>query len=233
VFRRIVPLTLAAVAGSALVAAPVFAATSLVTNGDFETPVISGAFLQTSTLSGWTVVSGDVDIVRSYWTPAQGDQSIDLWGCAANGIIRQALTTSGSTAYNLSFFLAGNPVEGGVNTAGPRTGVVRVGTTPGGADLVTQNLTFNTSGKSLTNMGWITQSINFAASSGTTYLEFEDTSNAPGQPCQGIALDDIRVEVANSEVVPQVPAIFAIAGMVGMAALLVLGGRSLRRPIAV
>ena len=93
----------------------------LVTNGDFETPGVGPPFVSytavdTTSLTGWTVASGSIDHIGSYWTSASGSQSLDLAGNAP-GSITQTLNTVAGQQYRLNFSMAGNVGSGGKNCA--------------------------------------------------------------------------------------------------------------------
>jgi choice-of-anchor C domain-containing protein len=223
VFRRIVPATCAVVVGSALVAAPAFAAGELVTNGGFEADTPNGPFQQTSSLTGWTISTGNVDLIGTYWQSHTGINSIDLKGCDT-AIVGQPIATIAGTDYVLSFWIAGNP-DGGGDTV--RRAEVNVGTTPGGVEVADASANFDTAGFTKSNMGWELRTVAFTASTATTYISFVDTNETNQSTCRGIALDDISVMEA--AVVPQIPAAASIVALVGVAGLMVLGGRRIRK----
>jgi len=90
------------------------------TNGSFE----SGTYLDSgsgfeqlnagdTSIDGWTVDSGSVDWIGTYWVAQDGSKSIDMSGTDAGAISQTFATTIGNT-YTVSFFLSGNP-------AGPPT----------------------------------------------------------------------------------------------------------------
>src|SRR5688572_15361210 len=95
-------------------------AQSIVANGDFESPVVTGfqnAFGQTTvdwyfsgqTFGNWTVESGSIDLYREpEWQAASGSQSVDMSG-QGPAIIYQDLATTPGQLYTLGFMLAGNP----------------------------------------------------------------------------------------------------------------------------
>jgi hypothetical protein len=94
------------------------------------------------TLGPWTVVSGNVDWIRGYWQSALGTSgSVDMSGNGP-GVLSTSLATIAGQAYDLSFYLAGNP-DGG---DGPRTINVEVGN-------VDESFTFP-GGQSEASMGW-------------------------------------------------------------------------------
>ncbi len=101
---------------------------SIVTNGDFEEPVITAPFRVVPAgddfITGWTVTAPaagqGVDVVNG---PAQGtnqwvntgNQSIDMAGTPGRGTIHQDLVTVPGNVYRLSFWVSSN---GGGNGAG-------------------------------------------------------------------------------------------------------------------
>ena len=86
---------------------------NLVANGDFETGSYGGGSFQTLSagspnLTDWTIGSGSIDWIDSYWTAASGSKSIDLSG---NGpaVISQSLNLTNNQTYSISFAYARNP----------------------------------------------------------------------------------------------------------------------------
>jgi choice-of-anchor C domain-containing protein len=175
---RKIPILLAAVV--LLLVAPGASAAPIVVNGGFESPECGQPYCGGMTPTGWTVTSGDVDLIRSYWTPAEGLQSIDLNGSVA-GTLSQTLTglVSGM-AYRVGFMMAGNPDNGG----GVRSMTVSAG------NVVNLPFAFNTTGFGTGNMGWTFQSFDFVAAGSSETLTFA-ANDAGGW---GVALDDVSVE---------------------------------------
>jgi len=159
------------------------AAGNLVTDGDFETtPAASFTeFNGGANFSGWAVGGDSVDLIGTYWTSASGAQSLDLNG-AAPGSVSQTLATVVGQQYTLSFSLAGNPV---VNAPDP---AIKGLTVTAGSDL-SKSLTFDTTGHTTSDLGWITKSYTFTASSTSTVLSFAST--IPGHT--GAAIDNVSV----------------------------------------
>ena len=98
---------------AALLMASEAMAAQLIVNGGFELPV--GTYAGINNLPGW-YVSDNID-VQSYsqggWPAYEGDQSIDLSGCATNGAyIEQAFLTVPGQPCKLSFHYANNITEG-------------------------------------------------------------------------------------------------------------------------
>lgn len=152
---------------------------NLVLNGSFEDGP-SGVIVLTlgsgsNVIKNWTV-AGSIDYIGTYWTASQGGRSLDMNGVGAGSIEQTFLTTPGDT-YNVTFDLAGNPSDPVVKT-------LRVS-----AAGRFQDFTFDTTGKTLTNMGWITKHFTFRAKWDTTTLLFETLTSGNGGP----ALDNVRV----------------------------------------
>jgi choice-of-anchor C domain-containing protein len=151
--------------------------------------------VDSTSITGWTISSGSVDYIGSYWTASDGARSVDLNGLNA-GTIQQDITglTSGSV-YRIYFDLAGNPDNG------PTTKTLDVM-----ASLDTASYSFTVpGGASHSNMGWLTQTFIFTATASTATLSFMSTTGGdPGQlPAYGPALDNVRiVEVPNVAEVP-------------------------------
>jgi choice-of-anchor C domain-containing protein len=138
----------------------------------------------TGGLTGWTINSGSVDLIGNYWQAQSGNQSLDLSGAAANGVISQTFNTLAGQTYGVSFWLAGNPDD----TVKLKTGTVSVGN-------LTQNFSFDTTGKSHASMGWIEQSFSFVASGNSSTLTFASHQLNPNGTLSswGPALDNISV----------------------------------------
>ncbi len=157
---------------------------NLVTNGGFESPDgVSGytLFGLGNSMPGWTTEQGTVEIVAStYWESAEGSQSLDLNGIEDFiGTISQDIPTTPGQHYRIRFALAGNP-EGG-----PDIKSLKLSWT--GKEL--EQLRFDVTGHSKTNMGWEYHEYVVYASSDTSRLRFQSTSAGFCGP----ALDDISV----------------------------------------
>jgi choice-of-anchor C domain-containing protein len=214
---RFIPAVLATTAFVGLSASPAWAATELVTNGGFELDVAAAPFVaNTTTLNSWTIVAGDIDHISTYWQPHSGAQSVDLYGCTSS-VIRQQVSTVAGTDYVMNYWVSGNP-----DVQGVKSGSARVGSTAGGTDLASQSISFDTTGKSATNMGWRLDSLAFTATGATTWIEFADSS---ASQCFGVALDDVSVMEATE--VPQFSptATLAIGSSIGVLGLAMLGQR--------
>lgn len=189
---------------------------NLLFNGSFETNsgggCVPSSFLTLSPgstcISGWSVASGNVDYISSVggWSAEDGTFSIDLSG-TVNGAIAQSFVTSIGQEYSVTFWLAGN--FGAVPV---------VKTLEVSAAGQSQDDTFDTTGKSANNMGWVLETFNFVASSTSTTLEFAsiDVPSSDGGP----ALDNVNVTAVTPE-----PGSFALvfAALSGVALKTFLG----------
>jgi choice-of-anchor C domain-containing protein len=158
--------------------------TNLVTNGGFEAPdgVANYQLFGTGmSMDGWTIEQGTVEIVAStYWQSAEGRQSLDLNGVGDMiGTISQDIATTPGQRYRIRFALAGNP-EGGPNIKSLKLSWV-------GKEL--EQLQFDITAHSTTNMGWEYHEYVVYASSTTSRLRFHSTSSGFCGP----ALDDISL----------------------------------------
>jgi choice-of-anchor C domain-containing protein len=157
---------------------------ALVVNGSFEEGSYTSAPFDTLTavstaITGWTVMTGSIDWIGSYWQASDGVRSLDLSGLT-DGVIGVStnLSTTPGQVYSLTFDLSGNP-----DFAGEKRLLVNVGSFP------QQLFTFNAS-NSRPNMGWVSQSYTFTANSTSTALTF--ASGNVGSP-YGPALDNVAV----------------------------------------
>lgn len=117
--------------------------------------------------SGWSTISGDVDIVN-YWPSPTEALAMDLNGSTPGTVTRNLATTIGQS-YCVTYWLAGNP------HGAPTQKTLSVS-----AGSATQNLSFDSSGRSNGNMGWTQKSIKFEATATSTPLTFASTT--PSSP---------------------------------------------------
>lgn len=176
----IVAGVLAGAGTGAALAAP---AASHFDDGSFETPrVAANTFVNLGTgktIGPWTVTGGNVDLIGAgFWQAAEGDQSVDLNGGNA-GTVSQTFTTVPGKRYTVTYSLAGNPAGG----PALKTGEVLVD----GQNF--QNFSFDITGKTMANMGYVTREVSFVATGATTTLAFASTK--PG--AYGPVVDDVTV----------------------------------------
>jgi choice-of-anchor C domain-containing protein len=152
---------------------------STIINGGFDDDTPAAPFV-TSPPTGWTVTSGSVDRIGSYWISQSGPGSIDLSGNNP-GTLAQTFATIASLTYRVSFFLAGNP------DGSPTVKALSVFATGG----PTTSYTFDTTGFSRSNMGWAQQFYQFTATGTSTTLSFAAAAS-PDTPF-GPALDSVSI----------------------------------------
>jgi choice-of-anchor C domain-containing protein len=163
-----------------------------VTNGGFE----AGPFSDpgnlgyqelpagSSQLGPWTITSGSVDWISTYWAPASGTKSIDLAGREPGTISQTVATTAGKT-YVVSFMLAGNTDSANNPAGGPAVKTLSVAAT----GTASAPYTFDTTGKTPSHMGWTAKAYSFRATGPSTTITFTNTSAG----YYGAALDQIEV----------------------------------------
>lgn len=166
-----------------------------VTNGSFEAGTDPGVFTQlnavnNANIDGWTVQTGSVDYIGSYWNASNGSRSIDLSGASAGSISQVVPTVIGAT-YTVTFDLSGNPV------GGPSLKEVIVSATGG----TPQNFTYDTTikGNTLSDMKWEAKSYTFVATSVSTTLTFASTiASAFGPALDNVSLHSGAAQCENS-----------------------------------
>jgi len=186
-----------------------------ITNGSFEIGTDPGSYttlnsVDSTSITGWTVGSGSIDYIGSYWQASDGNRSLDLTGVAKGSIFTTITDLIVGTAYKVYFDLSGNP-DG--QPANKKLDVTLAN------PLTTENYNYNvvTAGNSHADMKWVTYVLDFVATSSTSVLTFA-AGNGGGNGaacCYGPALDNVRIAA-----VP-VPAggVLLLTGLAGMAAL--------------
>lgn len=178
-------------------------AQNLVVNGDFEMVQYSmpvNGCGPGQDIGGWTVDADSVEIISSYWQPAEGLQSLDLNGVHPGGIW-QYLSTSTSEKYVLRFAAAANPESPELKTMQISWG----GT-------VLDTLTLDPAGHSKTDMGWAYHSY---IVSGFGYDVLRFTSLGPSNAF-GPAIDDVSVTLV-PEPASLAALLLGISGIAGAA----------------
>jgi choice-of-anchor C domain-containing protein len=157
---------------------------NLLENGSFEfvidppTGSYRTLYAINTDITGWTVSSGNIDWVNTYWVASDGNLSLDLCGYVA-GKIEQSFSTIAGQKYAVTFDMAGNPVLKGIKE-------LRVEAAGQFADF-----DFDNTGSTPSNMGWKTNTWIFEAIDSTTTLSFmslDDYSRS------GPTLDNVSVE---------------------------------------
>jgi choice-of-anchor C domain-containing protein len=156
-------------------------------NGGFETTSAApgttwaGHLAGATAIDGWVVRRQGIEHIGQFWQPAEGSTSLDLSRNNAGGIQQTFLTVPGQT-YSIVFALAGNANEAA------ETKTVTVAAAAG-----TTNFSFNTTGKTLSAMGWVNRSITFVATSEATTVVFDSQNFSSAGP----ALDNVRLVNGN------------------------------------
>ena len=172
-------------------AAQANAQANLLTNGSFELgPSLGGSTFSnviggSTAITGWTVTGSTIDYIGSLWQHSNGTRSIDLDGSTfpyTNGGVAQSFATTPGTVYAVSFDLAGNPNNF------PTFKPMRVS-----AAGQSQDFTFDITGRSYADMGWLARSWTFNAVAATTTLEFRSLTQEAQQIGWGAALDNVSV----------------------------------------
>ena len=202
-----------------LIAIP--ASANLITNGSFESATISpGSFTNVASgstaITGWTVALGNIDYIGSLWAASNGSRSLELEGSAGTcvlftncpGGIDQSFATTSGQQYIVTFDLAGNVFN-----------IPVIKTIQVSAAGQSMDFTFNTTGHSAANMGWVTEQWTFTANSSTTTLEF-DSADAPPTGW-GPALDNVSVDpVGTVSGVPEPNSLLLMGtGLIALAAI--------------
>jgi choice-of-anchor C domain-containing protein len=157
---------------------------SLIVNGSFEDP--GGIFpyvpyFPGAGIPGWTIESGTVEITGPYWQAASGYQSLDINGIFDDiGTIYQDLPTVPGKQYLVRFAYAGNP-DGELP-------VIKSADVSWDGGLLT-SLSFDITGHSRDNMGWLYTRHVVSATTTSSRLRFQSTSPT----FCGLTLDDISV----------------------------------------
>jgi hypothetical protein len=155
----------AVVAAVALVVVPSALAAAILIDGGFEKPKtqtlqVFPAGTSLLTCQGgaqlcWLVTAGEMDLVpKSVWLPAAGKQSIELNGGSRAASVEQAFNASAGARYRISFSLAGNPAWQGGQLMQVLVAWEDIDSHGNTLSITTQTFTFDTTGKSSSNMGW-------------------------------------------------------------------------------
>jgi choice-of-anchor C domain-containing protein len=188
-FRRLLVAVLSVgfFTGMAVVAATPAQAITGIGNASFENPVVTpNTFVNLgagASIGAWTVTQGHVDhIGGGFWQAADGVQSVDLSGSSLPlaGGVAQSFTTVPLLKYRVSYKLAGNP--GGAP-------VIKTGQVLANGNVI-QSFSFDVTGKTFANMGYVHKVATFIATGLVSTIEFQSTDNT----AYGPVLDDVDVD---------------------------------------
>jgi choice-of-anchor C domain-containing protein len=159
-----------------------------VDNGGFEEPTVLAewsTFFPGSELGAWHVDGGGVDIVAG-WQDAEGNQAVDL-NARDPGSVYQDVATVPGQVYLLRFAFSGNPER-----AIP---VKQMDVSFGGMQVATES--FDTTGRSTSNMGWVRRTYEVVATASTTRLRFASLTTLSDA---GPMIDDVSLVPAGDYV---------------------------------
>jgi choice-of-anchor C domain-containing protein len=161
---------------------------NLLVNGSFEEGPDVDDFKpldeDSAEIKGWVVTRGQIDYITTHWQHADGKRSLDLGGSPGFGGVKQTFATRKGQKYRVTFSLAGNP---GGTVAEKRLGVK--------AGEAKEFFTFDTTGKTVQDMGWVQKTWEFTATGAETTLELFNAMTE--DPFAGPALDNVSVVAVN------------------------------------
>ena len=152
-------------------------------NGSFETGTDFGSnnFIRVypggSDIADWTVASGNVDYLGPFVVVCNGVRTVDMNGNTP-GAISQTFVTAPGMEYRVTFCMAGNP------NGPPAVKTLDVSVTGGS----TRSYQFDSTGFTLSNMGWTQKTYDFAATGPSTTITFTSTTL---NSAYGPVLDDV------------------------------------------
>jgi choice-of-anchor C domain-containing protein len=179
-------LVISACVATAATGASANLALHLIYDRGFEQPKIdqpvetfdTGSYLDNE----WIVDAGSVDLVQTgTLAAAKGAQSIDLDGSEPGSVTQYMNTGASDLTFTVKFMLAGNPTCGpAVKTVSVRWAGVEVG-----------RFSFDTTGKTPTNMGWVAKKLTVHGTPANPGLSFVSLDPA-GSTC-GPMIDQVMV----------------------------------------
>ncbi len=180
-------LVLAATAAAALLTASAANAVTFV-NGSFEDGLADiGLFTtiptdDTTSITGWRVLSDGVDYIGSLWEASDGSRSLDLSALSSGGVSQQITGFEVGKRYRITFDLSGNP-DGG---EGIRTLVMSA---TGGEAVLYEYVVGpeNSAG----NMLYQTLTYDFVASNTMQGVQFRSLENSSF----GVVLDNVSISL--------------------------------------
>lgn len=200
-----------------LATSPALASAATIVNGSFETGnYVNEGYgfdrltLNSTDITGWTVLNDTVVWVGTFWQAADGALSLDLSGdIGAQGSIGQTITDLiVGTVYDLSFAMSGHPAA-----VDPKVKSLTVDV--GGTS---ETFTYDIGGNanSYADMKWQERTFRFTATGTSALLKF----TANDSTGYGAALDNVSIAQVGTTPIP-VPAALPLllAGLGGLALL--------------
>ena len=206
-----------------------------ITDGSFETALVSSNGYYTdlgvgsTVIPGWSVVTGTVDYITNgptYWKAEDGTDALDMAGSGPGSIAQTIATTAGKT-YGVSFYMAANPDDNSHGYSEKELSVNASGS-------ATKVFSFNDPQATYQDLGWTKMTYEFTAVSSSTVLTFADIDpsvntpgslyyGTPGSP-YGAALDNVSISA-----VPEPSVWIMMLGGIGIAGGLLRVARARRR----
>jgi choice-of-anchor C domain-containing protein len=155
---------------------------NLVFNGSFELGTVPPGTidgLNSTAIVGWTVQ--DIDYYESPWVAGDGLRSLDMNGWIPGRISQEVSGFVVGQTYRLTFLMAGNPYF-----IPPLPAIKRLRATIGTAS---REYSFDATGRSESDLGWISQTLDFTATSPVMGLSFASLTDSAG----GAALDKVSI----------------------------------------
>jgi len=174
-----------------------------IVNGSFEegTPLAvdgPGFFTASSgdigSIFGWTVSSGSVDYIGSYWQASEASRSIDLNGFE-KGSISQTLTTTAGWTYTITFSMSGNP-DGVADDTHPYFSPAEKKMSVTAAAGTPQTYTYTTGANTLDDMQYATHTFSFTATGASTELVIASEI----QGAFGPVVDNVRITEVTGQI---------------------------------
>lgn len=176
-------------------------ASNLLTNGSFDQNApASGCTAGATTLYGWTVTAGNIDIDSAACSgipAADGGIWIDLTGSYAEsgindvGTIKQSVATKVGAEYSLSFYFGANPQA--QQFSYPNDSLIKsMNVLLNGAVLA--NYTLNTAGVAADNPQWAYETLYFKAKSASTEIGFASLNGITSASDFGPLLDGVSLQ---------------------------------------
>jgi len=187
-----------------------------IVNGSFENGTDPGTSANltapdSTTIQGWSVISGTIDYIGSRWTAGDGTRCLDLSGVSAGAIQQTVTGFVPGEQYELSFLMAGNPESG--------PAIKQLDASVGATS---QSYSFDNTGFTKTHLGWTEKTLDFVATSSSMDVTF--TSQTAGNA--GPALD-----LVNITLVPEPAAWMLLIGASPFLLLLRAKNRQARKTI--
>ncbi|RDV44093.1 hypothetical protein DOE76_13670 [Leifsonia sp. ku-ls] len=174
-------------------AAPITTTCDVAANGSFEEPVVPAQLpwiTSVDTLSGWSVVSGTVDILSSRWVNASDQlQSLDLWGTAP-GTVQQTfggLRPGGVYSFSIDYSGLSASQSRGTVSIDDGSGMRTLATLAPAANANTSRQPYVAT--------WRTYRFSFTAQTGSATVRIANQT-APATMNTGLFIDNFRLTPA-------------------------------------